>query len=47
MHTDLENAAPAQRPAAHADLIWVLDDAPHQVLEGLLKHVRPQSLRQR
>jgi hypothetical protein len=36
MHPHLENAAAAQRPAVHADLIGVLDDAPHQVLEGLL-----------
>src|SRR5487761_1716703 len=39
MHPDLKDL-PAPEPAArYADIVWVLDDAPDQVLEGLLQHL--------
>src|SRR5690242_20017966 len=38
----LEDTAPAQRPAGYLNVVRKLDDAPDQVLEGLLKHVRPR-----
>ena len=38
MHPHLEDVAPAQRPAGNLNVVRKLDDAPHQVLEGFLKH---------
>src|SRR6516162_7292925 len=43
MHPHLEDATPAQRPAGDLNIIRILDDAPDQVLEGFLKHVRLRS----
>src|SRR5581483_11982831 len=40
VHPDLQDAAPAQLPRTHLDVVRVLDDALHQVLEGLLEHAQ-------
>src|ERR1700761_3431892 len=42
---DFEYVAPAEHPAHHADVVRVADDAPDQVIEGLLKHLRPRRTR--
>ena len=39
---DLKYVTSAEHPAHHPDVVRVSDDAPDQVLEGLLQHLRPR-----
>src|SRR5258707_14515219 len=43
VHAHLEDPAIAQAASAHPDLVRVLDDAAHQMLERFLEHFRPRS----
>jgi hypothetical protein len=44
MHPDLQHATTSQLPVGNRDVVRMLDDAPHEVLESLLEHLAPRRL---